>query len=79
MIRKLGKRAGLANVRCSPHTFRHTLATDALENGAAEWEVQSLLGHETLEMTRRYTNTLRSQKAIIGHKEFGPVDRLNLR
>ena len=79
MIRKLGKRAELTNGRCSPHTFRHTFATDALENGAAEWEVQSLLGHETLEMTRRYTNTLRSQKAIIGHKRFGPVDRLNLR
>ncbi len=78
MIRKLGKRAEPINVRCSPHMFRHTFATDALENGAAEWEVQSLLGHETLEMTRRYTNTLRSQKAIIGHKKLSPVDNLKL-
>jgi len=79
MIRRLGKLAGLKNVRCSPHTFRHTFATRSLENGAAEWEVQSLLGHKTLTMTRRYTNTLRSQEATVGHRRFSPVDNMKLR
>ena len=78
VVQRLGKRAGLKNVRCSPHTFRHTFATDSLEYGAAEWEVQSLLGHSTLTMTRRYTKTLRSQKAAMGHRRFSPVDNMRL-
>ena len=64
MIQKLGKRAGLKNVRCSPHTFRHTAATMSLDNGAGEFEVQAMLGHSTLAMTRRYVATLNSEKAI---------------
>lgn len=84
MIRRLGKRAGIEGVRCSPHTFRHTFATRALLNGAGEFEVQSLLGHEGLAMTRRYTASLRSEAAVAGHrgtkerKGFGPVDNMGL-
>jgi len=84
MIRRLGKRAGLQNVRCSPHTFRHTFADQALRNGAGEFEVQSLLGHSTLTMTRKYAAKINSEYAIKGHqgtkerKGFGPVDRMGL-
>ncbi|MBA7698769.1 Tyrosine recombinase XerD [subsurface metagenome] len=84
MIQRLGKRAGVEGVRCSPHTFRHTFATRALLNGAGEFEVQSLLGHEGLAMTRRYTASLRSEAAVVGHrgtkerKGFGPVDNMKL-
>lgn len=73
MIRRLGKRAGLKNVRCSPHTFRHTFATMALLNGAGEFNVQSLLGHSDLRMTRRYTASLTSERAVEAHKKFSPV------
>ena len=78
MIRKLGKRAGLKNVRCSPHTFRHTSATMALDNGAKEFEVQAMLGHSTLTMTRRYVASLNSEKAAEAHKRFSPVEHLKL-
>lgn len=84
MVRRLGKRAGIEGVRCSPHTFRHTFATQALLNGAGEFEVQSLLGHESLDMTRRYAASLRSEEAVVGHrgtkdrKGFGPVDNMGL-
>jgi integrase/recombinase XerC/integrase/recombinase XerD len=84
MIQRLGERAGIDGVRCSPHTFRHTFATQALLNGAGEFEVQSLLGHEGLVMTRRYTASLRSEAAVEGHrgtkerKGFGPVDNMRL-
>ena len=78
-IASLGKRAGLDKVRCSPHTFRHTFATMALRCGAGELEVQSLLGHATLTMTRQYTATLKSEHAVEGHKRWSPVDNLKLR
>ena len=78
MIRVLGQRAELKNVRCSAHTFRHTAATLALENGALEFEVQAMLGHSTLAMTRRYVSSLNSEKAAEAHKRFSPVQNLKL-
>ncbi len=79
MIQNLGKRARFTDVRCSPHTFRHTFGTQALRNGASVYEVQSLLGHSTLDMTRRYTATLNSEDAVISHRKFSPVDNLKLK
>lgn len=78
MIKRLGKRANLQNVRCSPHTFRHTSATMSLDNGAKEFEVQAMLGHSTLIMTRRYVASLNSEKAAEAHKRFSPVEHLKL-
>ena len=79
MIKRLGRRAGLRNVRCSPHTFRHTFGTQAIKNGANVFEVQALLGHSTLTMTRKYAATIDSEDAIKHHKNFSPVDRLKLK
>jgi len=78
MIKRLGERAGLENVRCSPHTFRHTAATMMLDNGTGEFEVQAVLGHSTLSMTRRYVASLNSEKAAEAHKRFSPVEHLKL-
>jgi integrase/recombinase XerC len=85
MIVKVGKLSGVKGIRCSPHTFRHYFATSALHAGALEFEVQSLLGHSTLTMTRKYTETLRSEEAVEGHrgtatrKGFSPVANLGLK
>ncbi len=76
MIRILRQRAG---VKCSAHKFRHTAATMALQNGASEFEVQAMLGHSTLEMTKRYAADINSYKAAESHKRFSPVKNLNLR
>ena len=78
VVKKLGRLANLEGVRCSPHTFRHTAATLALENGALEFEVQAMLGHSTLTMTRRYVSSLNSEKAAEAHKRFSPVRNLKL-
>jgi len=77
MMRALKQRANLEGVRCSAHTFRHTFGTWALLNGAGEFEVQSLLGHSTLRMTRKYAATINSEHAIIGHRRWSPADNLN--
>ena len=79
LIKLLGKEAGITGVRCSAHTFRHTFATDSLRNGAGEFDVQSLLGHKDLRMTRRYSATLRSEYAAKQHERFSPVDRMGIK
>jgi len=53
LIRRLGKRAGLKG-RVYPHKLRHTAAREFLRNGGDVFSLQEILGHETLEMTRRY-------------------------
>lgn len=78
-IKRMCRRAGITDARLGPHTFRHTFATSALRNGASPFEVQSLLGHSTLTMTRKYTETLRSEDAAQAHKRFSPVDNMRLK
>ena len=53
MIADLAAAIGLADL--SPHTLRHSFATDMLRGGADIALVSELLGHATLEATRIYT------------------------
>jgi len=39
----------------TPHVLRHTCAKRLLDSGAQLTEVAAILGHEDLNMTRRYT------------------------
>ena len=78
LIKRLGKRAGITGVRCSAHTFRHSFAVSCLRNGMGEFNLQSLLGHTTLQMTRRYVQTFGVSDALSAHEKASPVDNLRL-
>ena len=52
MCRLVARRAGISHVH--PHRFRHTLATQAINRGMSLDAIASLLGHRSLDMTRRY-------------------------
>lgn len=78
MIRRMGELAELDGVRCSPHTFRHTFATQSLLNGGGQRFVQSLLGHSDSRMTENYIRSIDSTQAAEAHKKFSPVDNMKL-
>lgn len=60
IVNKLVKKAGL-DIKISPHTIRHTFATDMLENGSDLMTVKELLGHESLNTTSIYTHVTNEQ------------------
>ena len=78
MIRDCGERAGIAGVRCSPHTFRHTFAKSFLLNGGDLFTLQKILGHSSLEVVRMYVN-LATDDVRVQHRRFSPVDTMRLR
>ena len=55
MVRRFAGMAGLP-VDATPHTLRHSFATDLLNQGADMRSVQELLGHKNIMTTQIYTH-----------------------
>lgn len=73
LFRKLKKKTGIARLR--PHLLRHTFATRYLENGGDMYTLQSILGHTSLEMVRKYVH-LTTRKTVLTFPKFSPLDNI---
>ncbi len=72
MLTRRSKSAGLSEIP-SPHDFRRGFALTMLRNGADVLRVSKLLGHEGIEVTRRYL-ALIDDDLEEAHRQAGPVD-----
>jgi site-specific recombinase XerD len=52
MLNRIAADAGIGHVH--PHKLRHTLATQAINRGMSMEAIAALLGHRSLDMTRKY-------------------------
>jgi len=69
IVGKYATKAGIVGKNVSPHTLRHSYATDLLRNGADIRSVQAMLGHSSVTTTQIYTHVTDKQLREV-HQSF---------
>lgn len=65
VLRLAGEKAKVrSEIRCSPHTCRHYFAQAQLKNGLDVYSLSRLLGHEKIDITKRYLQSLQDKDIV---------------
>jgi len=77
LLKRWSKKAGIP--RLHAHLCRHTFATNYLIHNCGDvFRLQQILGHNSLEMVRRYVHYASTQ-ALINDKTLSPVDQMGIK
>ncbi len=71
IMRRAKKRSGITRVHA--HLFRHRIAQRAADQGAAVGEIQTLLGHSTPAMARRYAGQALNRQGAKLMVQYSPL------
>lgn len=77
VFKRLKKAISLSEVRCSPHTFRHTFSKNWILSGGDVYSLQRILGHSRLDSTQKYVNLFSSALKEQNNK-FNPLNTIDL-
>ena len=65
-------------IRCSPHTARHYFAQTHLRNGLDVYSVSRLLGHENINITKRYLQSMQDSSIVELAVKTSPLRNLRI-
>lgn len=69
IVKKIMERTSGVTVHVTPHVFRHTTATTAIDRGMGIVDVSKLLGHSRIDTTMEYITT-DSNSVKVNHKNY---------
>ena len=67
-----------AEIRCSPHTARHYYAQANLRNGLDVYSLSRLLGHENINITKRYLQSIQDSSIVEMAVKTSPLRNLKI-
>jgi len=76
LISRMQKRADLEDIKLSPHIFRHTAATMAVDNGMDVFSLKRIFGWEQLETAMKYVH-MSGKRLEEAARKSSPVDSLD--
>ena len=65
-----------SDIRCSPHTARHYYAQANLRHGLDVYSLSRLLGHENINITKRYLQSLQDKDIVTMAVNTSPLSHL---
>ena len=67
-----------SEIRCSPHTARHYYAQANLRNGLDVYSLSRLLGHENINITKRYLQSLQDSNIVEMAVQTSPLKNIRI-